>query len=166
MLKVLGLVLVWGGCALWGVWAAGVLRRRVRVLEDIGRGLELMERELALSRSALPELLERVSHRATEQGKNLFIICRTELEKGNSFTCSWNAALEGSGLIGRDRELLACLSAIMGRYDASGQIQALSQLRGGLDEHTACMRQQAQDLGKVYGVLGATVGGFLSLMLI
>lgn len=166
MLKVLGVLLVWGGCALWGVRAAAVLRRRVKVLEDVGQGLELMERELALNRMALPELLERVSHRGTEQGRQLFLLCRTELENGNCFAYSWSVALEQSGLIDRDKELLTSLSQVMGRYDADGQIQALSQLRRGLDGHVAHTRRQAQSLGKVYGVLGATVGGFLSLMLV
>lgn len=166
MLKVLGVLLVWGGCALWGVRAAATVRRRVKVLEDVGQGLELMERELALNRTALPELLECVSHRATEQGRQLFLFCRTELEKGNSIVCSWGVALEQSGLVNQDRELLAGLSQVLGRYDANGQVQALSHLRRGLDGHIAYTRRQAQSLGKVYGVLGATVGGFLSLMLV
>lgn len=165
MLKAFGVLLLWGGCALWGMRAAAVLRHRVRVLEDVGQGLELMERELALNRTALPELLEHVSHRATEQGKMLFVCCHQGIEKGKSFTESWNEALERGGLMIRDRELLAGLSSVLGRYDATGQLQALSQLRRGLDEHITLTRQQAQSLGKVYGVLGMTAGGFLSLML-
>lgn len=166
MLRALGVLLVWGGCTLWGMQAAAVARRRVRVLEDIGQGLEQMERELALNRTALPELLERVSHRATQQGRQLFVLCRTELEKGNCFAHSWSAALEQSGLINRDAELLDSVSQVMGRYDANGQVQSLSRLRKGLDGHIAHTRRQAQNMGKVYGVLGAAAGGFLSLMLI
>lgn len=166
MLKVLGVLLVWSGCILWGLRAAAVLHHRGKILDDIGQGLELLERELALSRAALPELLKRVSHRTTKQGEQLFFNCLIELEKGNSFTYSWHIALENSGLTQQDRELLADLSALMGRYEADGQVQALSRLRGMLDRHTALVSKQAKSMGKVYSVLGVTVGGFISLMLV
>lgn len=166
MLKVLGVVLIWSGCVLWGVRAAAVLHRRGKVLDDIGRGLELLERELALSRDAMPELLERVSHRTTQQGNWLFRDCMAGLEKGNTFTNSWNAALDKSELTRQDRELLAGLSHVMGRFETDGQVQALSRLRVVLDRHTEHIRRQAQSMGKVYSVLGVTVGGFVSLMLV
>jgi len=166
MLKVLGVLLAWSGCVLWGMRAAAVLHHRGKVLDDIGRGLELLERELALSRDAMPELLKRVSHRTTHQGNCLFYNCMAELEKGNSFTYSWNAALDKSDLTRQDRDLLAGLSHVMGRFETDGQVQALSRLRVVLDRHTALIRRQAQSMGKVYSVLGVTVGGFVSLMLV
>ena len=166
MLKVLGVLLVWSGCVLWGLRAAAVLHHRRKILDDISQGLELLERELTLSRAALPELLKRASHRTTKQGERLFVDCIIELEKGNSFTYSWDAALENSGLTQQDRELLDDLSALMGRYEADGQVQALSRLRGVLDRHTALISEQAKSIGKVYSVLGVTAGGFISLMLV
>lgn len=166
MVKLLGVCLVWGGCILGGLSTAAALRRRVRVLEDIGQGLELLERELTLNRTALPELLERVSHRTTQQGKELFALCRTELDKGNSFSGSWALALDKARLGEEERALLACLSQVLGRYETQGQVQALLQLRRELDELTARVREQARGLGRVYGVLGVTAGGFISLALV
>lgn len=165
MLKILGVLLVWGGCGLCGVRACAVLGRRVRGLEEIGQGLDVMERELALNATALPELLEQLSN---EDGtnKNLFSLCRAELEKGNSFSCSWTTALENSGLSRRDKQLLSGLSRLLGRYDAAGQAQALSRLHADWDEHIALVRRQAGSLRTVYGVLGMTAGGFVSLLLV
>jgi len=166
MLKILGVLLVWGGCALCGVRACIVLGRRVRVLEVIGQGLEVMERELALNATALPELLEQLEKKETGSSTRLFTLCRTELDKGNSFSDSWAAALDNSGLSLRDRQLLSGLSRLLGRYDAVGQVQALSRLHADWDEHIALMRRQAGSLRTVYGVLGITAGGFLSLLLV
>lgn len=166
MLKVLGMLLVWSGCVLWGLRAAAVLHHRGKILDDIGQGLELLERELTLRRAALPELLKRASQRTTKQGRQLFFDCLIELEKGNSFTYSWHTALENSSLTQQDRELLAGLSDHMGRYEADGQVQALSRLRGVLDRHTALISKQAKSMGRVYSVLGVTAGSFISLMLV
>lgn len=166
MLKMLGVFLVWGGCALWGVQACAALGRRVRYLEEIGQALELMERELALNRTALPELLEQVSKTEIGRGGELFADCWTELEKGSSFTDSWQIALETSRLTRRDRQLLSGLSRVLGRYDAAGQGQALSGLCAQWDEHICLVRRQARSMGKVYGVLGITAGGFVSLLLV
>lgn len=166
MVKLLGIGLVWGGCILGGLSAAAALRHRVGVLEDIGRGLELLERELALNRTSLPELLEQVSHRSTQQTKELFNNCRTELDKGNSFSHSWAAALDKSGLGEEEREVLACLAPVLGRYETQGQVQALSRLCRELEMLKARARERARALGRVYGVLGVTAGGFVCLMLV
>lgn len=166
MIKLGGTVLIWGGCTLWGFLAAEGVRRRVRLLEDIGQALEVLERELALNRTALPELLERMSHRTTQQGKQLFCLCRETLEKGNSFTYSWGAALAQSALKQEDRALLSCLSQVLGRYDAQGQERSLARLRGELERRVARGREEARALGRVYAILGVTAGGFLTLTLL
>lgn len=166
MLKMLGVLLVWGGCGLWGARACAVLGRRVRALEEIGQGLEVMEREIALNAAALPELLEQLANEEVGTEKNLFSVCRAELEKGKDFTASWAEALENSGLSRRDKQLLSGLSRLLGRYDAAGQVQALSRLHADWDEHIAVMRRQAGRLRTVYGALGMTAGGFVSLLLV
>ena len=59
MVRLMGAGLIWVGCALWGVRAAQIARQRVKVTEDIGQALEVLERELSLNQTALPGLLER-----------------------------------------------------------------------------------------------------------
>lgn len=166
MLKLLGVLLVWGGCTLCGARACAALGRRVRTLEEIGQGLEVMEREIALNATALPELLEQMEQKESGTGGALFCRCRAELVKGNSFADSWTSALDSSCLSRRDKQLLSGLSGLLGRYDAAGQVQALSRLHADWDEHIAVMRRQAGNLGRVYGVLGMTAGGFVSLLLV
>ena len=50
MIRLVGLALVWGGCALWGAKRARRVRGCVHVLEDMGWALEVLERELTLNR--------------------------------------------------------------------------------------------------------------------
>ena len=166
MIKVLGAVLVWGGCALCGMRAAQQVRRRVRFLEDMGQALEMLERELSLNRVAVPELLERLSDRATYQGRTVFCSCKADIEKGNSFTYAWEKALEQAGVKEEERTLLSCLAQVLGRYDAQGQERAVEHLRQELERRTAQRREESQALSRVYNVLGVTVGGFLSLSLL
>ena len=60
MIKLLGSVLVAGGGLWLGCFAAGWLRLRLRTLEDVIRGLALLEGEMALRGGALEELMQDV----------------------------------------------------------------------------------------------------------
>lgn len=166
MLKLLGTVLVWGGCGLLGVHSAGQMRRRVLFFEEMGRALELLEHELLLKHTALPELLDLLCGACRGQTRELLLNCRTEIEKEKSFTRSWLYALEQSNLSEEDRELLGSLTQILGRYDAREQARGLCHLREELDHRVIRCRDEARVMGKVHCALGLTAGGFLSLSLL
>lgn len=166
MIRLVGAGLVWGGCILWGMQAARSARQTVRVLEDMGQALELLEREMWLNRTALPELLERLSHRNTRQGSAVFAACRRRLEEGDSFSCAWESALKEGELNREERSLLCTLSQVLGRYDAQGQTQALSHLRQEVDRRCIRRREEVCALIRVYRMLGITAGGFLTLTLL
>lgn len=165
MIRLIGMFLIWGGCALWGVREAQTVRRRVRVLEDMGWALEVLERELVLNRTALPELLERLAQKDTG-GAMVFSVCRSMMKTGVDFAQAWGVALERSELRREEWELLSGLSQVLGRYDAGGQAQALAHLRQEVEQRSIRQREEARAMGRVYGVLGITVGGFLSLALL
>ena len=166
MKELFGIVLAWGGCAVWGMCASAGLRRRTAVLTDIGQALEGMERELVLNRTALPELLEHAARRNTREGKQLFLSCFNNIEKGISFTHAWDSALKESGVAKEEQALLGSLGQLLGHYDAMEQSRGLSCLRSELERRTNRSRQEALSLGQVYRVLGVTAGGFLVLTLL
>lgn len=166
MMKLLGTVLVWGGCGLIGVYSAGQMRRRVIFLEEMGRALELLERELLLKHTPIPELLDRLCGVCRKQARELFLGCRMEIEKGKSFTHSWQYALERTNLSEEDREVLGSLAQILGQYDAQEQGRGLNHLREDLKQRAARSRDEARAMSRVYCVLGLTAGGFLSLSLL
>lgn len=166
MVRLAGGGMVWLGCVLWGLCAAGGLRSRVRLLEEIGQALALLERELTLNHTPLPELLEQLAHRTSGQGSRLFQECRSNIEKGNSFTHSWNTSLSKMWLKEEERALLNCLPDILGRYDALGQAEALSCFKREVERCVARGREELRSMSRVYGALGMTAGGFLALMLL
>lgn len=166
MIRLIGMVLIWGGCALLGVKEARAVRGQVRLLEDMGRALEVLERELTLNRTAVPELLERLTRGQPGESGAVFFACRSMMEAGNGFADAWTCALEHSGLKREEQILLSGLSQVLGRYDADGQAQALAHLRQEVEHRSKYRREEAGALGRVYGMLGITVGGFLSLTLL
>lgn len=166
MLRLAGALLMWGGCVLLGLGAGAEVRRRVELLEDLGQALEVLERELTLKKTALPELLEYLSKRASKQGGQLFEVCREELKKGGGIAESWHTALQKSPLNRQEQALLGGLSDILGRYDAQEQGQALLHLRDGVERQAVRGREQVRSLSKLYAVLGVTAGGFLTLTLV
>ncbi len=166
MTKLLGSVLVWGGCGLIGVYSAGQMRQRVIFLEEMGRALELLEYELLLKYTAIPELLGLLCGVCRRRARELFLNCKQEIEKGKSFTDSWRDALEQINLSEEDREMLGSLAQILGQYDAREQGRGLSHLREDLKQRAARSREEARAMGRVYCVLGLTAGGFLSLSLL
>lgn len=165
MIRLVGAGLIWGGCTLWGMQAARSARQTVRVLEDMVQALELLERELSLNRTALPELLERLSHRNTRQGRDVFAVCRRRLEEGDSFSHAWECALKEGELNREEQSLLCTLSQVLGRYDAQGQTQALSHLQQEVERRCIRRREEVCALVRVYRMLGIAAGGFLTLTL-
>ena len=66
MMRLMGAVLVAFGAAWLGLTAAEELGRKVRRLEQLSIGLELLERELWERGSPLPQVLEELSLRTGE----------------------------------------------------------------------------------------------------
>lgn len=166
MFRLIGICLIWGGCVFWGLQAVEGVHRRVRLLEDMGQALEVLERELTLNRTALPELLERLSNRSTQQARVLFCDCNRSLQQGSSFMDAWTSALKKSGMKQEEQTLLSGLTQVLGRYDAQGQAQALAHLKRELERRCARQREETRALGRVYCALGVTAGGFLALTLL
>ena len=124
MLKVCGLLLVLGGCILWGFRAAEGLSARVRVLEELAFAVQALERELSLFRPSLPVLLERMAQGRSEQVACILNNCRAEVEKGNCFTDVWEIQQQKLPLTGQERGLVRGLGQVLGQYDDKGQVQA------------------------------------------
>ena len=73
MIRLVGAVLVAAGCAWGGFRAADGLRGRVRALEEMGRGLALLEQELELDSPPLPQLMDRLVPRCRGPARELFL---------------------------------------------------------------------------------------------
>ena len=76
MIRMLGAVCLAAGPVWLGMSAAAELAHRERALGALCAGLELMERELALRLTPLPQLMEELAHRTEEPARRLFSACR------------------------------------------------------------------------------------------
>ena len=80
MIRMLGAVCLAAGPVWLGMSAAAELAHRERALGALCAGLELMERELALRLTPLPQLMEELAHRTEEPARRLFSACRRALD--------------------------------------------------------------------------------------
>lgn len=166
MIRVCGLFLAAGGCALWGFRAADECVARVRLLDELVQAVQVLERELSLFSPSLPVLLERMAQGRNKQIKDMLIACCTELEKGKDFTDIWAEQLGKLSLEAQETGLLCGLGRILGQYDDKGQVQAAARIRRELEQCAAHQREENRTRGRMYRMLGVTAGGFLALTLV
>ncbi len=169
MIRMLGAILVAGGCFMMGEKQTRRLRDRVTVLTGLVASLEHMERELRLRLPSLPTLMKSVSLQADESIRPLFEESGRALDglREVSFADVWPRLVEQiSSLNGQDRFVLNSLGPILGRYDGPGQGDAIAAARGELQRQRERAQEEYTRLGRLYRVVGAAGGGFLIILLL
>ena len=169
MIRMLGAVLVAGGCFMMGEKQTRRLSFRVTVLTGLIESLEYMERELRLRLPSLPALMKNVSRQADPSVRSLFEESGTALEglRDESFSNVWpRLVAQLSSLNGQDRQILNSLGPVLGRYDGPGQGDAIAAARGELQRQLSQARAEYTRLGRLYRVIGAAGGGFLIILLL
>ena len=124
MVRLMGAVLVAAGCAWVGFQVSEGMRRRVAELRELARGLALVERELELWAPPLPQLMERAAAHSRGAAQRLFRACYQGLDRldREDFPTLWRRLVEEErSWRGEERELLAPLGELLGRYDGPAQ---------------------------------------------
>lgn len=170
MLKLLGVgLLLTGGVGL-GVSAVRRLAARVTALRSLTEALELMERELEFNLPTMDELIGTTAQRASEPAASFLQACQVEMEgwEGRSVSEIWKQAAynELSVLKKCDLEALFAVGAVLGRYDAESQRYSMDAARERLAVYLQDAIEEQKRMGRVYGVLGATAGAFLVILLL
>lgn len=170
MIRLLGAALVIAGSAavvLKEVWR---LDGRVKDLVELSAGLETLQRELCWRLTPLPEAMNEAAEGTHGRAAALFVWCAQETRHldGRAFQRVWQDGLECCPLLlnEEDRAALERLGAVLGRYDADGQRQAIDSAVGSLNHQKTQAAEDRSRLGRVYGVLGITAGLFLVILLI
>ncbi len=170
MLKILGVLLVVGSAGTLGVLAAASLQRRVSALRAVIGALELAERELSFRLTPIPELFAALERRALPPAGACFGRCLEELDRlgEESLGTLWKEAVEETlpDLSPRDRETLAALGEVLGRYDGAGQREALSLTRAELTRALKGAEADRDSRGRMYTALGLTAGAFCAVLLL
>ena len=158
MMRLMGAVLVAFGAAWLGLTAAAELGRKVRRLEQLSNGLELLERELWERGSPLPQVLEELSLRTGEPASTLFTQCAAACGRldREPFPDAWRRLVtELEGLTPEGRAALLPLGEVLGRYEAQGQREAIAQARAALDRERERAESEKLRVGRVVPGPGA-----------
>lgn len=171
MLKLAGALLLMAGASCLGFGAAGQLKARVSCLMALCAALEQMERELTFRLTPMPELMGKLAKTAQAPADLFFARCREEMGRlgERSFGQLWRAALEEETeliLEPTERQILASLGDVLGRYDAEGQRLALRTAGTELGECLRRAREERDRLGRVYATLGLGAGAMLVIILL
>lgn len=170
MIRLMGAALLTAGCGGLGLGAVGRLDGRVRDLRELSAGLEILQRELGWRLSPLPKALEAAAGGAQGRAARFFEFCAQGAGclAGTPFLQLWREGLERCPLRleREDQALLEQLGPVLGRYDGDSQRQAVEGVLAGLSRQQAQAEEDRRRLGRVYGVLGVTVGLFLAIVLI
>ena len=166
----MGVVLLIGCGAWWGLRAAGGLMGRVRDLEAWIAALSLLEGELSFSLPAVPELLETLSHKTQSPAGETFAAALRGLDRLGElpFEDIWSGAVRSSPgrLTPHDLETLCRLGNVLGRYGWEEQRAALRALRHELEEGRSAARTEWGSKGRTYTALGFALGTFLAILLL
>ena len=169
MMRLMGAVLVAFGAAWLGLTAAEELGRKVRRLEQLSIGLELLERELWERGSPLPQVLEELSLRTGEPASTLFAQCAAACGRldREPFPDAWRRLVtELEGLTPEGRAALLPLGEVLGRFEESGLRSALARAGAELTREAELAREDGEKRGRMYQVLGLTCGGLLVILLL
>ena len=128
-MKIAGAILLLCAFVFAGSCVVKEKRSRIRSLRDLCCALEIMEGELSLRDSALPELCSYLSVHAAGEAQRLFstLLGMLPLLGEQSFSSLWDKASAGcsGALRERDRDSLHSLGAVLGRYDVEIQLRQL-----------------------------------------
>lgn len=169
MLQILGKLLIFVGISALGMLYAVELKRRASCLRDFLGALERLERELCFALLPVETLLTQMkegSHGAAEQ---FFSHCETRFRTRGEERLEeiWSKALltVPTPLSEEDKRLIQEIGGVMGRYDGESQRQAFTRIHDRLRMRQEEAAELAARMGKVYTVLGLSVGLMVALML-
>lgn len=170
MIHLMGAVLVTAGCGALGLGAVHCLDGRVRDLGELAAGLDTLQRELGWRLSPLPQGLETAARAVHGPAAEFFAQCAQKIRGPGEQTFQeiWREGLSAGRLrlAKEDRALLERLGPVLGRYDGDSQRGALEETAAGLRSLQGTAADDRRRLGRVYGVLGTTVGLLLAILLI
>lgn len=153
-----------------GFLAAGRLVRRPRILRELMRALEQMEREIAFRLTPLPQLFAYLAQTYHGPVGDMFAQCAEGLNSLGTtpVTQIWRDALRKAELDLDERGLRALeeLGEVLGQYDEQGLRMALERAGAELAAAAEEAELERERKGRMDQVLGLTAGAFLAILLI
>lgn len=169
MLPILGKVLIFLGISTLGFQHARGLKQRASCLRDFLGALERLERELGFALLPVEVLLQQMKEGSRGAAQQFFHQCETRFRSRGEERLEeiWWEALQETPLpcSEEDKRLVQEIGGIMGRYDGDSQRQAFARIHDRLKMQQEEAAEESARMGKVYSVVGLSLGLILALLL-
>lgn len=164
MIKIIGAALLVCGGTMLGAGRCNDLKRRLKLIEGLDRSLALMKSEICEMLSPLPDVFGELAQSGPPAVRGFF----SEMIVGerDGLADAWAQAVSRLDLSKSDRERLAALARILGRFDADVQREEIQRLRESLGISAGELRREINSKGRSYAGLGACFGAMLALILL
>ncbi len=167
MLKWAGALLLAGGCTAAGMQAAARLTRRLTVIESWQTAVSQMAAELRCRNSALPDLVAQLARGGPLPLKSQFEVLAAKLKAPGDrrYAEVWRVWAMALPLGGEEREVVASVGEVLGRYELDSQLSALEGVSARLAQCQQRARGRRERLAKLYAMSGA-LGGLAAVIVL
>ncbi len=161
--------MVFAGCGYFGFRTAGFYMAEERMLRKLIAVLDFMSCELQYKLTPLPDLCRQASWETTGILRKLLYTFADELDSQispNVRSCMDAAICRCSALPELTKKCLCQLGSSMGRFDLSGQIQALESVRITCRNHLSKLEAGKEMRLRSYQTLGLCAGAALVILFV
>lgn len=167
--KWIGALLIIAGCGGFGFSLAAAHRREENTLRKLISALDLMECELQYRLTPLPDLCRMAGQETTGCIREIFLRLSAELDAqiAPDVERCMTAALSGApDLPKHSYNAFVTLGATLGRFDLSGQLKGLEQVRAECRRQLEVLSTNREPRLRSYQTLGLCAGAALAILLI
>lgn len=169
ILKIIGVVLVVGGCGSVGFRIAASYRQEERALRQLIGILDYMECELQYRLTPLPALCRQAAKEFKQMPGKVFFEMASEMDAqiAPDIECCMTAALEKVKEIPSvTRDALVLLGRSMGRFGLDGQLRGIEAVRQECRRNLELLGSNRETRLRSYQTLGLCAGAALAILFI
>lgn len=169
MMKWIGVMLIVGGCGLFGYSLAAAHKREERALMSLISSLDYMQCELQYRLTPLPDLCRQAGQQNRSQVGQVLLMLARELEcqiSPDVESCMEEALGSNLDLPNRTRTAFETLGQSLGRFDLEGQIRGLEAVRSFCRAELERLGKDRDSRLRNYQTLGLCAGAALAILLV
>ncbi len=167
--KWIGAMMIILGCGGFGFSLAAAHKREENTLRKLIAALDLMECELQYRLTPLPELCRLAGQDSSGCVREVLLKLSTELDAqvAPEVSSCMSAALSAvPDIPGHTRDALVTMGKTLGRFDLSGQLKGLEQVRTSCRQQLEAMSFNREPRLRSYQTLGLCAGAALAILFI
>ncbi|MEG0772911.1 stage III sporulation protein SpoIIIAB [Clostridium sp.] len=172
MIKILGLLLIVGSSTVIGFIYGDGMRKRVRELKELQRGIYVLKNEINFMQSLLPEALVKVSEKCTGSINKIFrttsdiLLKNEEVDVFRSFKKSIEINSKILSLTNEDLNIFLDLCKSLGEMDVEGHNDMFNLVSENLNKAINEAESNLDKNIKMYRFLGFSFGAMVAIILI